>query len=599
MNKLVILSLFLFSSFVFPNENLSNSKSSENFAVILKSGYEVYLRTYYDENRDLVQRLHVFDQAVIGDNNPFNFYVTYLIPNTNLNTSGSILTNNVPIHGCYDDACPMNYNGTYIGANHGCNFMLAVNVASHDKTVEDIGSEWIDSSNRKYYILRIVSSTQLWVISENIGTEEKWLFDTSISGNVLTHSENATHTTNLTISSSVVTQLTPAIKNQSKKLFLGNGSEVIDDGLYISNSVKIIEQYQIVDPASALEYVISQVGSAVQPALNQGDATVTLNIEYLFDIYGGCSMKYSVELNKMIDVDIISGIQSNILNKGSYPKIYAYIPGSLPIDGWDLTELRDFSVAPASNINIDAAYWSDPNNPPYRFLEYLGNDTSNLDVAFMQAFNIDKGTANPEIRKTLTNRAGYIDKNTRKTYPFVINDLAGNVAQGSIYNIYAYRGYSDPNRFSNNATSVFLYEDGAEAYLYADYHRIALNDTITLPDEFNNRVIEIIDQNQNIEILTEYIDSNRIIINSNSDYAYAYLKLKEFLPPESVSIAYSIAQADISWASAYGADSYNIYRSVFPDSGFSVIGTSTTSSFTDYDISGSDKYFYRVTAVNQ
>ena len=567
---------------------------------MIKSGYEVYLRTYFDENRDLVQRLHVFDQAVIGDNNPFNFYVTYLIPNSNSSTASGILYDNVPVHGCYDDACPMNYNGTYIGGNHGLSDLRIVNSNSHNKTVGDVGSEWVDKDSRKWYLLRVVNEISLWFLSENTGTEDIWDFDTTINGNLI-HSANAVNVDSIIVESYTQGQLEPAIKNHQKKLFLDNGFEVLEDGVYYSKAATVNEYYDIVNPVSALEYVKSQTGSSIQPSLNAGDSTVSLSIDHIFDRFGGCSMKYFVEINKMIDVSIIGGIQSGVLNKGNYSAIYAYAPGSLPIsDGtnsWDFRTLRDFSSSPLTSLHFTSDYWEDSNKPPYRFIEFLGTDLSNLDVSFMQSYNITRGSVLHSSRLTSTDNAGFVAA-TRKVYPFVVNGISGNIPAGTKFDIYAYRGYIDPNRFSNNASVVYVFEDGSDVILTCDYHKIC-NDTITISEEFNNRIIEIVDQNQNIEIITEYIDSSRIIVNSNSDYAYAYLKLREFLAPESVSIVYSAQQADVSWVSAYGADSYKIYRSTDPYSGFSLIGTSTTTSYTDSDISGSNKYFYKVTAVNQ
>ncbi len=592
----MLLSLFLIFN---TSYSIEISDKSSNI-VLIKSGEDVYFRTYYDADRDLVQWTKVFGVSVIGDNKPFNFWMTYLIPNSNLNTTtSSLLLNSKAIHYCSDDSCPMNFNGSYIGANHGCSDIRLVTSSTHNKTVLDVGSEWIDNDSRKWYLLRVVDSSKLWFLSENIGVGDEWDFDTTINGN-LVHSKNATHTDTIFIESYTYGQLEPAFKNQVKKLFIDNDVEIVSDGTYFTKDVKIEEHYEIVDPSSALEYVISQVGSSVQPDLNNGDSNVTLDINYYFDRFGGCKIDYTVFLNKLIDVSLISGIQAGIIFKGTYPNIYTYIPGSLPIyDGvssWDFRTLRDFSNPPSSSIYLTSVYWENSSNPPYRYLQFLGNSTDDLDVSFVQSFRINKGNTRPELRSGSTNTAVFIPT-TRKTYPYVINSSVGDLAAGQSYEIYAYRGYADPGRYSKNASSVFLYEDDGDVFLTCDYHT-ACNDTITLPTEFNNKVIEIIDKNPNIEILTSYIDNSRVIINSNTAYSYANLRILDFLPPENINIVYDTSSVHLDWSVSIGAVRYRVFRSTDPYSSFEEITSVTIPSYTDPEISGSTKYFYKVIAVS-
>lgn len=505
-----------------------NFKEIDRNIVIIKSGNDVYLRTVYDTTRDLVQVLNVYDTAIIGDNNPMNFSNTYLIPNTNLNTNyTTMIASGVSVHGMGDDACPMNYNGSYIGANHGCSDLQVVTVASHDKTVEDVGSEWIDGDSRKWYLLRIVDTTHLWFLSENIGAGDIWDFDTTINGN-LTHSADATHTASITVSSYTSSQLEPSIKNQSKRLFLDDEVEVLTDGVYYSKNVKIEEYYEIVDPSSALDYVISQVGSAVQPDLNNGVPNISLDISYIFNRWGGCVLHYNFRVNKEIDVTYISGLQSAVLTKGSYAKNYVYVPNTTVInDGsndWDLTTLRDLTSAPASNLNISNTYWESADNPPYRFNQYLGTDTTDLDLAFTQYFNIDRGCGKPDLRKTYTNYAGFI-ATTKKNYPLVFNSLVGNLATDSYYEIYGFRGYTNPKAYSNNASSVFFYEDGNDVIVMIDYHSVVEFDKIVLPTEFTGKFIQVLDKHSTTDIHNTVISENGIYASSSGTYGYLILKL--------------------------------------------------------------------------
>jgi len=58
------------------------------------------------------------------------------------------------------------------------------------------------------------------------------------------------------------------------------------------------------------------------------------------------------------------------------------------------------------------------------------------------------------------------------------------------------------------------------------------------------------------------------------------------------------ASATITWDSVSGATIYRIYRSVAPYSGFDLLNTSLTPSYTDNNVSAGTKYFYYITADN-
>ena len=60
----------------------------------------------------------------------------------------------------------------------------------------------------------------------------------------------------------------------------------------------------------------------------------------------------------------------------------------------------------------------------------------------------------------------------------------------------------------------------------------------------------------------------------------------------------SSSQLNLSWSTAANSDSYKIYRSTTSGSGFSVVGTSLTNSYSDSGLSGSTTYYYKVSGVN-
>jgi hypothetical protein len=64
--------------------------------------------------------------------------------------------------------------------------------------------------------------------------------------------------------------------------------------------------------------------------------------------------------------------------------------------------------------------------------------------------------------------------------------------------------------------------------------------------------------------------------------------------PLNVEISISADQVDLSWEPVTGAEGYQIFRSVYPDSGFIQIGTTELTNFTD--LNSSIKAFYKIIA---
>jgi len=86
---------------------------------------------------------------------------------------------------------------------------------------------------------------------------------------------------------------------------------------------------------------------------------------------------------------------------------------------------------------------------------------------------------------------------------------------------------------------------------------------------------------------------------ANSVYGWVKYQISQWMTePKNVKIADNSTYVQLSWDYVNGASFYIISRSDDPYSGFLEVGTSSVPFFTDSDISGSNKYFYRVTAVN-
>lgn len=68
--------------------------------------------------------------------------------------------------------------------------------------------------------------------------------------------------------------------------------------------------------------------------------------------------------------------------------------------------------------------------------------------------------------------------------------------------------------------------------------------------------------------------------------------------PVNLLVVASSSSASIDWDDVVGANTYIIYRSIDPYTGFAQIDTSPTSDYTDNGVLTGNKYFYRITADN-
>jgi fibronectin type 3 domain-containing protein len=69
-------------------------------------------------------------------------------------------------------------------------------------------------------------------------------------------------------------------------------------------------------------------------------------------------------------------------------------------------------------------------------------------------------------------------------------------------------------------------------------------------------------------------------------------------PPTNLTATAGNAQVSLSWTGSAGATSYNVYRSTTSGSGYTNIGSSATTNFTDTTVINGTTYYYVVTALN-
>lgn len=124
--------------------------------------------------------------------------------------------------------------------------------------------------------------------------------------------------------------------------------------------------------------------------------------------------------------------------------------------------------------------------------------------------------------------------------------------------------------------------------------------------DYGNPNISVIPAYLNIDTYSDFgeIDPVHPTINGYNkigETVYGWLKYQISLfmdAPKNLQIVNTGSYSNLTWDLSSGAVMYHIYRSTDPYSGFVKIGTSSSNTYSDTDISGSDKYFYTVTAEN-
>jgi len=231
-------------------------------------------------------------------------------------------------------------------------------------------------------------------------------------------------------------------------------------------------------------------------------------------------------------------------------------------------------------------------------VEYLGSNKSDLDLGFSHGYSQIYGDSRPEIRKdNVTLAWQLVGSGYRKSYPYSIYTIE-NQPNDFIQEISAFRCYFNPKAFSQNATDIYWYKENDNYILNCDYHHYTMNDTITLPFELNNKIIEIIDKTDSFTLLTNLVENNQIVLSVNNDYGFGLLKLIDFVPPRNVQITHNTEITSITWNEVGDATSYKIYSSEDPYGSFADVSDLGVFNGTSWELnSDSDRLFYYVVAV--
>jgi hypothetical protein len=490
---------------------------------VIKSGDNIYLRMPWDNTYDLVEALNTKDSLVYGtDNKVFNPKWLALIlksaPDSNM--FGTLIVLKYED----DDACPYNYNGDYIGGNHGANFAYKITVTAHDKTNADIGSEWLDSSNHKFYIVKIIDANNILILSENSSSTDIWSFYVP-SGTTLTHSANATHTVIMNFTSPTKTAIFPAIKNQTKQYLLDGITPITVNGTYVCKTFVVQNNYEITHIPSLIEYLKTHIGTTTLDDTSM-ETSAEVQITYTYK-RGCCTINSKFTPKKDILLNYVGFTQSYASEIPASGTLNMYIPKTKVNNGHDFKSIKNITSW-STSLEFTKAYWEDSNNPPDRFMQFAkdsgGNKYSNF--GFMIGY-APIGIGNPSVRKNLIDSAIEVSA-SKKMYSKGIsknnNTYVGDIVpKNSTFEMTCFRTISR-YALDNSATNISWYYVGNDIYLMLDYHCDVIK-TLALPKDFVGKNIEVVEKTSTFTIFDTVVSDDGINIATTGGYAYAVLKL--------------------------------------------------------------------------
>jgi len=87
---------------------------------------------------------------------------------------------------------------------------------------------------------------------------------------------------------------------------------------------------------------------------------------------------------------------------------------------------------------------------------------------------------------------------------------------------------------------------------------------------------------------------------ANSFYGWIKYQISQWMiEPQGLNIVYSVNSVSLNWLPVNGATGYRIYRSTDPYLEFDEIDICTSPEYTDNDVTASNKYFYKIIAIQE
>ncbi len=469
---------------------------------VTKDGETFFIRSEFDSKRDIIAEV-----SRSGSNNgSFNFIKTILIDKNEKDLSrGFIAVTNG------DDITPIR-TFTTVGANHGYTSVYEVS-CTHDKTTEDLGSEWTGSDTATLTLLKVESGKLTFATNYS---EADGVVTANVLGtmnNILTHINGATNQGDITVTSNKAIQLYPSINN-IKCNFILDGKEIVEDGIYFGKELRVKEQYNIMCYKELIDLVHRNIGVHFTK-LNIPPA-VRMTIDYIYTKGCNCFISHTVTTLKKITFGNCGFIQSIVI-AGNEKNVYRYLPNVKAKSGIDFGTLYDMGTY-KSDLRLFASDFINPSIPPNRCVDWVGSDRDKKDYGFVMGYVVDKTDGSNGER--VKNGGGWDLRKTKKSYPIALTKLT--LDPGVSKSFSCYRNWISGEKVED-ASLFNIVKDKKDIYVYIDYHKDVAFKNFAL-DEYLGRNIEIV-ESKNFTLHNDTVNADGVLFSINNNYGYAILKL--------------------------------------------------------------------------
>ena len=486
------------------DESLANASSKDNNMVVIIEDSNIYVKAKkYSDDTHFIWK-NVKSRGDNYDSNRFfNIDTAYTCSARCLDEDVTSMTT---WKYCNDDICPVNFNGTYIGANHGYNCLNRITATSHGKTESDIGSIWTCNST-KYVLVRIYDANNLDMVMFNDTNMSTGVMGYGNPVGTMTHTSGATNISDIVIESNNNTQLRRGINHYNINLYVDDKQRDLNtNGVILGNRVDLRTEYDVIYVPAMLNYLIDNVGNNTNESLYSeeiNDSYLTMYIDYQFNMNGSVSTYSSFYINKNITLGYFGLVQSGAISDTSY----MYIPN---------TSYNTPILQGSMTYKFTPDTWISSSEAPYRYYQF---EDSSITKGIAMIYDRSIGMGDNTKRLSQLSSAGQF-YNTQKMYPALINGgslTAGTFIDGMAARVPLYK-------YDPDVTSVGWYWSNEDIHLMIDTHN-TVNKDIVLPDYMNKMRIEILDKTDSVICDQTYIFNNKLRFICDEDYGYIVLRL--------------------------------------------------------------------------
>lgn len=503
-------------------------------AYIEKSGNNVYIRSHWSSTlaQDLAQRV-----ALQGGTSTESVVVNqggaYVIPKDIKVTSGAFWDSpafNASLQN--DDAGPLNYRGTFIGANHGVDDTWRVNVAAHGKTAVDIGSRWVDGSGNYWVIMRVPTTGAIEILSENLLAYPAWQFTGTPVG-TLTHVSGATNQTSFSTSSKTQAQLFPNISRRILNVYVDGVLMTGDFSMPFYDEVTIQESYGVNNPAHMVTLAKANVGLGEPDYEALGvDIDATVRNMVSFTPNGASTIIANGHLlNPVTGFNYFGLSQAVAISVGGTDKRIGYIPRTIPFTvgptTFDMVTGHDITTPPTTAITIDKTRYLDLNDPPNEMFQIIRTSGGAHKYSFGIGYNEERGLGKPSERMTKVGVAADMNAGYAKMYPRAMTSdgsaMSASLPAGTHFSGVVWRAFS-PNRVPQ-ASFFEWYKIGKEYYAVAHFHQQVDSLDLPLPARFAGMAATVV-KSKNATLNVDTVSATGLNVSTSATIGYIVVKFK-------------------------------------------------------------------------